>query len=258
MRFNTNRALCAMVFAAAVGPLQAARADDTPLKLARTYKLGDNARVKSTIKVSVNGMDIVLTNTVKSTVKEVKKTGEVVELSEPEAGTMTINGAEQPSPAGASITMTFDKSDKLAEYKPSEDGGYFDPGVAQLIAVVHHVILVDKAVKKDDTWETELDDPAVKGKKMTVKDTFLGTEKRDGKELWKIKQTGEPLVDASGGKMPFEFTALLDPANGQLVHSEGSVKQVPTQFGALDWTEESNLVKPEAEKKTADADTKKP
>jgi hypothetical protein len=257
MRFNTNRALCGLVCVVALGAMQAARADDTT-KLVRTYKEGDKARYKQTIKVSVMGMDVVVTTTDKLTVKEVKKTGDVVEVREGEGGTMTLNGADQPSPPTPAITITFDKSDKLSDYKPSMEGGFFDPGVANLVAVAHHFLLTDKAVKKDDTWETELDNPAVKGKKMTVKDTFLGTEKRDGKDLWKIKQTGEPLVDAAGGKMTFEFTALLDPATGQLVHSEGNVKQIPTQFGSLDWTEEENLLKPEAEKKTADADTKKP
>jgi len=242
---------------AALGAVQAVRADDAAVKLTRTFKEGDLVHYKSTIKVSVMGMDVVVTSLEKRTVKEIKKTGEVVIVVEgEEGGSLSMNGADQPQPPAPPATETFDKSGKMAEFKPSVEGGFFDPGVGQLVAITHHFVLPDKEVKKDDTWETELDDPAVKGKKMTLKSSFLGIEKRDGKDLWKVKQKGEPLVDAAGGKMTFEFTGLLDPATGNMVHFEGTVKQIPTQFGSLDWTEESNLQKPAADKKVAGTDAK--
>jgi hypothetical protein len=250
-----NRMLCGVVCVLALSAFQVARADDMT-KLTRTYKAGDVTRYKQIIKVSVMGMDIVVTTVTKSTVKEVKPTGDVVVLREGESGTLSMNGSDMPQPPGPPVTFTYDKSDKLADFKATEEGGFLDPGVNRLVAVVHHIVLTDKPVKTGDTWETELENPAVKGKKLTLKSTFLGTEKRDGKELWKIKQAGEPAVDEAGGKMTVEFTALLDPATGQEIHLEGSVKQIPTQFGSLDWTEESNVLKADADKKPADADKK--
>ena len=44
-------------------------------------------------------------------------------------------------------------------------------------------ILPEKEVKSGDSWQTEFDNPAAKGKKVTVKTSYLGTEKVDGRRL---------------------------------------------------------------------------
>jgi hypothetical protein len=254
---GSRRALSGAVAMLVLGALQVARADDAEVKLAHVYKEKDTARYKQVIKTSVAGMDIVLTAINKDTVKEVKQNGEVLVVHENESSKMELNGAEQPGQATASINYTFDKTGKLVDYKPGDTGGFFDPGIAQLVAIAHTIALPEKPVKKDDKWEIEVDDPAVKGKKMTIKQAFLGTEKHDGKDLWKIKQTLEAPVDDAGGKTTFELTYLLDPATGQTVHAEGSVKDLPTtQAGAVSWTEETDMLKPNADKKVADADKK--
>jgi hypothetical protein len=243
------RLLCGLGCTLALSAMLVARADDAVTKLAQTYKEGDTARYKQVIKVNAAGMDVTVTTVDKSTVKEIKKSGDIVILREEESNVLNMNGADQNQENAPKATLTFSPSDRLLDMQPAPEGGIMEPGVAKLVIVMHHFIFPDKAVKSGDTWENEVDDPAVKDKKLTIKGTFLGTEKREGKDLWKIKQAGEPLVDAAGGKMTFEFTGLFDPANGQLIHAEGNVKQIPTQYGNLDWTEETSLVKPDAEKK---------
>ena len=257
MRFKTNCALGGMICALALSTLGMARADDAEVKLARTYKANDSRHYKQTIKTSVAGMDIVLTAVNKETVKEIKQTGDAVIVRENESTKMELNGSPQDAPTNPPVTFTYDKSGKLVDYKSGNAGGFFDPGVEQLLAIAHNILMPDKAVKKDDKWENELDDPAVKNKKMTLKGAFLGTEKRDGKDLWKVKQSLEAPIDDAGGKATFEITALLDPADGQVVHAEGAVKDLPTtQVGAISWTEEGDVVKPDADKKVAETDKK--
>src|SRR5437764_10108937 len=88
----------------------AAFADDKTVTLGRTYKEGDKVSHKVTVTVSVNGMDVVVTRTAKSTVKEVKKTGEVVIIQTDDGSSLNIGGMEQQQPAGPPVTEIRDKS----------------------------------------------------------------------------------------------------------------------------------------------------
>jgi hypothetical protein len=82
-------ALCALLpfFAAA------ARADDPkPVTIAATPKAGDSVRYKSTMKISVNGMDITVEQNRKHVVKEVKDNKDVVLVVEEEGGKVDLGG----------------------------------------------------------------------------------------------------------------------------------------------------------------------
>jgi hypothetical protein len=256
MTFAIKGASRGIVCALALSMLSVAHADDAEVTLTRSFKDKESNRYKQVVKTTVAGKDIVLTSIDKRTIKEVKPNGDVVMTSENESNKVELDGAEQPGQPSPPSTVTYSKAGKLIDFNGGA-AGFFDPGVQQLMIVAHSMILPDKPVKKDDTWKTELDDPAIKGKKITLNQTFLGSEKRDGKDLWKIKQTLEAPVDDTGDKASFELTFWLDPANGLLVHSEGSVKDLPSlQAGTISWTEETDLLKPDADKKTSETDKK--
>ncbi len=237
-----------------------ARADDA-VAMARTYKEGDTARYKVTLKISAEGNQMItVTQNTKYQVKTVNPDGGVVLLATDLGGTLDL-GAGQPQnlPPGSTMTVTMDKSGKLTDLKVDKPNDNFSSGTLQLIEIAHHIILSDKPVKEGDSWETQLDDPVVKGKQVTIKDTYLGTEKREGATLWKIKQTVEAQVNDTGDKMTSEMTSLLDPKTGGEVHEEGNVKNMPTvNYGLMSWKEELVLLKPDDDTKQADADTKKP
>jgi hypothetical protein len=95
------------------------------------------------------------------------------------------------------------------------------------MARTNEPIFSEKPVKKDDTWQVDLENPVVKGKKVTVKATYLGTDKVDGKDLWKIKQSMEADTNSEAKKVSGEFTAWLDPEKGSTVKVEGSMKDLP-------------------------------
>ena len=132
------------------------------------------------------------------------------------------------------------------EYKAEEAAGAFmTPEIAKLMASLSTSLLTDRALKTNDTWQTELENPAVKEKKVTVKDTYLGIDKVDGKDYWKVKQTAEAVVDADGSKMTYEFTVWIDPMSGDAFKIDGTVKDVPTQVGPITMQITSTAVKPD-------------
>ena len=73
----------------------------------------------------------------------------------------------------------------------------------------------------------------VKDKKISNKDTYLGIEKIEGKDYWKIKQTSEAVADADGNKVSYEATVWVDPTNGMVFKTEGTYKDLPTPSGPI-------------------------
>jgi hypothetical protein len=239
-----NRVLGSALLAFALLSGQVARADDEKaVSLLVKPKVGHVVRTRSIVKTSVMGMDLTVTETQKGTIKEVKENGDVVEETVDEGSVVNIGGTDQDQPATPPYISTHDKFGKIKVFRKVEANGFMSEDITKLMETVGAFILTDKAVKTNDTWETELDNPAVAGKKVTLKHTFLGVEKIDGKSYWKIKQTAEAAVDTDGAKMSFEATEWLDPMSGDAVKMNAVVKDVPTQVGPLTLNVVSKIIK---------------
>lgn len=240
-------ACCAWMIAAG-GPVAA---QDRAVQLTGSYKAGDVARYKYDITAQVSGTEVPAYRTIKETVKEVKPNGDVVLLQQDEGGKYVANGQDNDLQPESPATITFDKSGKLVSFTTNENegSGFMETPIRKLLAVMTHVYFPSKAVSPADTWQVELDNPAVKGKKVVVKMTFLGVDTVDGVQYWKVKQSASAAVDAEGDKMATEFTYWLDPANGSMVKGEGSEKGVPTQYGPMDLAVKISRVKPSEEAK---------
>lgn len=251
--FKMNRVLGGALLAFTLLASQTVRADDAPVSLLVKPKVGKVTRSKTVIKTSVMGMDIVVNETQKDTIKEVKENGDVVTEIADEGVTVTVGGADMPQPAAPARTITRSKLGIVKVMNVDEAGGFMAPEIAKLMASLSANLLTEKSVKPNDTWETEVENPAVKEKKVKVKSTYLGLEKVDGKDYWKIKQTAEAVVDTDGSKMGYEFTAWINPADGETVKVEGTAKDVPTQIGALTMQITSKAVKADDKEKPAAA-----
>lgn len=223
----------ASIFALAIAPAIVRADDDKPVTLASPAKAGDSVRYRSTIDVDLNGNEIKVIQNRKHTVKEVKDSGEITLIVAEEGGKLSLGGNEQEIPGGEPTTVTLTKTRKILTHKPDGENPYLSASTRHLLAIVDTPILPDKAVKPGDSWTTELDNPAVKGKKVTVKTTYVGNDKVDGTAVWKIKQTVE--ADTEAGKMSTETTSLLDASNGQLISAEQTMKGVPGTMGPMDW-----------------------
>jgi hypothetical protein len=230
---------CALLMSAGIS-----RADDKPLALAITAKKGDVIRQKITINANVLGMDLVIVQTTKTQLKDIDKKGNLVWEQTVESVTLNDMAQTEIPPAQ---TQTRDKQNKLVEFKPLEAGGNpFSPEVQKLMAATSEIILTDKEVKPGESWTTEFENPIVKEKKVAVKTTFVGMDKVEGKEYWKVKQTATAETDAAGAKSIADMTAWLDPADGSMFKMEGSVKDIPIeQAGPISWTMKMEKLKAE-------------
>ncbi len=212
------------------------KADDALVSVARVVKVGDVSRYKTTINTSVTGMDIIASTTSKSTVKEINKDGNIVTEEVSEGGTVSIGGNEQERPASPPMKQIRTPLGKLIEYKPNEAAqAIMTLEVQKLIAMIHEPFFATKKVKAAESWETELENPVMAGKKFKVKTTFTGNDKLDGVDVFKVVQNTSVDVDKEGGKLVQEITYLLDPATGETLKADGTTKGLPTNFGPMDW-----------------------
>lgn len=245
-------ALSACVLAAgqsawAVAPKQD---DAKPVAVAMTRKAKDSVQYKDMITLSLNGTDVALEQNRKHTVKEIKDDGPTTIIVTDLGGKVTFNGSDMDTPPGSPVTVTQTPTGKILSYKPDmEDNPYLSTTTLHLIALADQIVFPDKPVKPGDSWTTEIDNPQVKGKKVTIKTTYVGADKVDTMATWKVKQTME--ADTDSGKMTAEITAMLDPANGQIVQAEHMAKGVPGTMGAFDWKGKIQRAKADAEKKAA-------
>lgn len=233
-----------------------ARADDA-ITIAHAYKVGDVGHYKISMTTNVMGADASLEQKVKMTVKELKANGDVVIVEESEGGKITFNGQEQDLPQTPPVTQTRDKLGRLVALKKEDNPqGFIAPEIEQIMAMLQMALLPDKAVKPGDSWTNDQDNPAVKGKKIAIKTTYVSTDKVNGTDLLKLKQTAEAETDANGQKMVWDSTSWLDPTTGALARSEVKLKDLPTIAGLVQVDLKMEAVKGDSDKKDAAKEAK--
>jgi len=245
-----QKSLFGLLFAlvlVATPPVRAddAQQDDRPVLLSRSFKAKEVCRIKSVVKATFNGMNHILESTEKRTIKEVKKNGDVVDVETPES--LIFDGQLQPLDSSLDTILTRDKSGVLVDYREAgESMSSFSLEIRQLLTSLAVALLSNKPVKTDDSWETKFKNPAVKGKKVLVKTTYLGADRVEANIAWKLKQTGEVEVNDQGAKMRFEATFWLDPNTGQMLKQETNFTDIPTLQGyPLSLSITASLVEPE-------------
>lgn len=242
--FNTARIFGGAMLACTLLLCSAAQAEEG-IHLLVPPKVGQSARMKLYMKVDLGGMKFVSEGVSREVVKEVKENGDVVLESTEEGSTVTAGGVTQKAPTNPPSTSTRDKFGKTLVPGREPTGGLTTPEVDKLMMQITDVILTDKALQVNDTWETAIDNPAVPEKKITLKDTYLGLEKIEGKDYWKIKQTTEAVANAKGDKVTYELQEWIDPATGIPYKFSGTIQGVPTQQGIMNIQLNARLLKPD-------------
>jgi hypothetical protein len=218
-----------------------------PVAIKRTFKEGETSRYKVVVNANVQGMEIVATNNVRFKIKEIRKDGNIVIEQTNEGGTVNIGGMEQQQPETPTTSSVRDKNFKLVEMKPDEIAAQLlSPEMQKLAAMVGEVVYPEKTVKAGESWEVVQDNPMVKGKKFTMKMTFVGVEKVDGADLYKVKQTATADTSADGSKLELDVTNWMVPATGEVVRLTGKMKGVVTNFGPMDWELKQEKLKDDA------------
>jgi hypothetical protein len=212
------------------------------VKLARTPKKGETVKYQYEVKGEVATAPFSVTGRSKHEVTEVKDSGEFTTTEVSEETKLVVMDMEQPSPPSVPVVVTRTSGNRLQELKSDAQAGIVSPEVQRLLAILSQPLLSEKAVAQAESWETEIDNPIAAGQKFKVKTTYAGTEKLGEVDAWKVMQSAS--VTVPDGPLTHETTYWLDPANGQIVKQESTVKNIPSQFGAMSWTESQQRLKP--------------
>jgi hypothetical protein len=224
--------------------------DDKPITLTRTYKAGEITRYNSTMRVKALGNEFVQESVDKIEIIKVDPDGSATATYGQESGSYTLNGKKNDLPKSPAWTITRDKYNRFVKASTEETLEFFIvPDVRRLLFACIEVVFPERPVKVGESWTTELDNPAVKGKKVTLKTTLRGEEIVDGFPVYKLAQHTEADTNLSGGKLTSDLVAWLTPSTGEAVKIEASFKGVPTQAGALETTSTSVRIKLEAKDK---------
>jgi hypothetical protein len=212
----------------------AAKPEVAPITLAIPFAVGKAYRYKATLEITSASLKIQAELTRRETTTAVKANGEILAEFVEEGGKVVVNGMENPIPAGKPIRLLMDRYSRLLLFQPGESNGdFYTPPIRHILAIAERFAFPRLPVKPGDTWTTEVRNPTGKSRRVLIKSTYLGTEMRDGVAVWKVSQTVEAATE--DGTLEAEMTALLDPATGQLIQAEQTLKNVPTAAGVVTW-----------------------
>lgn len=247
--YRRNGVRGGMLLACVLGVSPIVRAEGQAVVLLVPPKSGRVTHSKGVIKMSLSGTQLTMNLAARETVKEVKSNGDLVVETADEGTTVSVNGATDKSPLTPAYTTVRDRFGKTKVGK-KEDGGpsIFTPEVTRLMDRLTDVLLTDKPVAPNGTWQTVVDNPVVPARKITVQDTYLGKETVGGKSCWKLKQTVDAVVDAKGKRVTSTIYEWIDPANGEPFKLTALVKGVPVQSGVTDIQIDSHTVPPPSKK----------
>ncbi len=205
-----------------------------PITLAVPFAVGTVYRYRSTLEISSPRITIQAEMIRRETTTTVKANGEILAELVEEGGKAVINGMENPLPAGKAIQLLMDRFSRLLLYHPTdEDNSFLTPPIRHILALADRIAFPRLPVKPGDTWTTEVRNPTGKSRKVTIQSTYLGTEMLNGATAWKVRQTLEAATE--DGTLEAEMTAFLDPATGQLLQADQSIKNVPSAAGVVTW-----------------------
>lgn len=253
--FRLTRAVGGVLFACAFVVGSAANAqNDQAVNLIVKPKVGRVIRNRTIVKTSFMGMELVVNESQKNTVKAVKTNGDIVVEIAAESAIIRIGGMNQVQDPNPPYSIIRERNGRIKEGRKIDMDEFMKIGVAKVNEALGAFILPEKPVKPNDTWETVLNNPAVVDRKITVKGTYLGLEKIDGKEYWKIKQSSEAIVDVDGTKVTYDSTEWVNPDDGETFRLEATAANVPTNAGNLTLKISGEAVKGDEKDKPAKKD----
>ncbi|HZO88708.1 MAG TPA: hypothetical protein VFB38_10255 [Chthonomonadaceae bacterium] len=219
--------------------------DTTPYTWQFNYKKGDVSRYRVTGSLSgqlpndSGDLSIVLKSVMKEEVKNTTDVGEADLGNTMESMEISVNG--QPFPSNSdnqpTVTMTVNRNGLVLKRSAENN----QPGLEQIIALgtlLSNMPVPPMPVKIGDTWKTELDNPLVEGKKVTLTSKLVGKEKVAGIDTLKVRvETSVPTKDGAEAKDTIKAEGVynVDPQAGRLVRSSYDVTNLDMQapFGTL-------------------------
>jgi hypothetical protein len=199
-------------------------------------KAGDTLRYQFAAKLNVSGSNVELRQVLKQIVREITDGGELVLSEESETGEITIMGDRQELPAGPGVTATLNRQGRVIKFAYQGDETVLSARANELITLFSQLVYPMGPVEVGAEWPTEYANPLASGKKVSITTAYLGSEKVEGRDLLKLRQTAE-AEDGAGGRVRGTFTFWIDPeapSQGYPVKIESDLRNVPTSFGPMD------------------------
>jgi hypothetical protein len=192
-------------------------------------------RNRVVVKGNFAGKDVVVTQTERESIKEIKPNGDVVGIGSTESTVVSVDGMEIEQPALPAVTETRDRRGKLINLAVGDSASAGpDMETQSLLASLDAVILPEKPVKPGDTWTTDITNPLDKKRKLTITTVYTGAETSDGVAIYKFTQSASFAIHEGDEKTSCELSARLRQSDGAIVSEKAKFKNIPTQAGNND------------------------
>ena len=205
------------------------------------HKAGEVLRYRTYIRITgrtpddSGELDLKIQSTSKNTTKELTPEGNVIweQLDDP-GSTATLNGmALPPAEELKPVTVTFGKNGVvLKRVNPAADPA---DQTQRLLPLLSSQPVPPVGVKAGDSWKTELPNPMLKNKIVTINSTLVGNETILGIDCLKVQvQATFPTAYGISEKEWLQFTETyyLDAKTRQLVRSQFVMKNAMLPFPA--------------------------
>lgn len=198
------------------------------------HKKGDKYRMKAkaALKLTLSGNDIPIEalSTTKHEVKEVADNGDVTTVETSESSKVSYLGMDiENAEPDRKVTEVVNKTGVVIK-RTIENSQQADAALEKLSFIGASFPTPPKPVKIGDTWKTEINNPLVEGKKVTVTSKLTGKEKIKDVEtlVVKVEVAVPPSAEATEkDHVKMITTYYVNPQEGRLVRVKGSIENAP-------------------------------
>lgn len=204
-----------------------------PLMLSYTPQKGSTVYYNGNLVINTGKSVVTISQRYHVTISAVNTDGSFDQTLTYDKYEMKSDQGSQPLPTPPPLTLSYESTGLMKDKTLTSSDPSMDPGIAKILMLTTRPILSAKPVSPGDKWTTTLDDPEVKGQKITVEDTFVKVGMNAGLPVWKVKQTVSAPVSADGTVFTSKNSFVMDAKTGGLIMDIGHVTNLVTLYGNL-------------------------
>ncbi len=205
----------------------------TPQMLSYTPQKGSTVYYQGNLVINTGKSELTISQGYHVTVSAVHKDGSFDETLTYDKYNMKTDQGSQPLPTPPPLNLSYDSTGQMEDKTVIPTDPSMDAGIAKILMITTRPILSSKPVSPGDKWTTTIDDPEVKGQKITVEDTFVKQSTHAGQPVWKVKQKVSAPVSADGTVFSSKNTFVMDAKTGGLIMDTGHISNLVTLYGNL-------------------------
>ncbi|MCS6776425.1 MAG: hypothetical protein RMJ43_00975 [Chloroherpetonaceae bacterium] len=215
---------------------EAKPADNTTYTWSFKYKKGEVLRFKEEGKLTLNagGMELPaeVTTISRREVKNIAENGDVTMEDRLEESSFRFAGQEVPNPEPDRKTVIVINKAGIVTKLKTENSQQAGSPMEKVGMLASSTPIPEKPVRIGEEWKTELDNPLLEGKKVTVLSRLTGKEKINGVETLVVQMKAEVAPKADSGeneKIRLVTTYYVDPQAGRIVRVKSVTENVEVE-----------------------------